>query len=119
MRPSEQRKSIDAAVVELAEMTHLLDELVELARGDAQTSPHEAVRLDLVAQQAVLVAARRTEREFQFVHEPTIVSGAPAARDLEPPRQRREVELAGRSDRGDRCGRRLQRSRSRRWHRAR
>jgi two-component system sensor histidine kinase MprB len=78
MQPSEQRMSIDAAVVELAEMTHLIDELVELARGDAQASPHEAVRLDLVAEQAVTVAARRTDREFRFEHEPTIVSGAPA-----------------------------------------
>lgn len=78
MRASEQRNSIDAAVVELAEMTHLIDELVELARGDSQTSPHEAVRLDLVARQAVLVAGRRTDREFHFEHEPTVVSGTPA-----------------------------------------
>jgi two-component system, OmpR family, sensor histidine kinase MprB len=78
MSQSEQRQSIEAAVVELAEMTHLIDELVELARGDAQASPHEAVRLDEVAGEAVLVAARRTEREFRFEHEPTVVSGAPA-----------------------------------------
>jgi two-component system sensor histidine kinase MprB len=77
MPPSEQRKSVDAAVVELAEMTHLIDELVELARGDAQVSEHEPVRLDLVAQQAVLVAGRRTGRDFRFEHEPTTVSGAP------------------------------------------
>lgn len=76
MPPSEQRKSVDAAVVELAEMTHLIDELVELARGDAQASEHERVRLDLVAQQAVLVAGRRTGRDFRFEHEPTTVSGA-------------------------------------------
>jgi two-component system sensor histidine kinase MprB len=78
MSQSEQRKSIDAAVVELAEMTHLIDELVELARGDAQASPHGTVRLDDVARQAVDVAGRRTGREFRFEHEPTVVSGAPA-----------------------------------------
>jgi two-component system sensor histidine kinase MprB len=78
MQPSEQRKSIDAAVVELAEMTHLIDELVELARGDAQTSLHEPVRLDLLVEQAVLVAGRRTGREFRLDAEPTTVSGAPA-----------------------------------------
>jgi two-component system sensor histidine kinase MprB len=78
MSQSEQRQSIDAAVVELTEMTHLTDELVELARGDAQASPHEAVRLDLVVRQAVDVAARRTGREFRFESEPTVVSGAPA-----------------------------------------
>jgi two-component system sensor histidine kinase MprB len=78
MPPGEQRKSIDAAVVELAEMTHLIDELVELARGDAQASQHEAVRLDVVAKQAVIVAGRRTGREFRFEAEPTVISGAPA-----------------------------------------
>jgi two-component system sensor histidine kinase MprB len=77
MRPSEQLKSIDAAVVELAEMTHLIDELVELARGDMQSSPHEDVRLDLVVRQAVLVAARRTDRTFNTDTEPTVVSGSP------------------------------------------
>jgi two-component system sensor histidine kinase MprB len=76
--PSEQRTSIDAAVVELAEMTHLIDELVELARGDAQASQHEPVRLDDIAQQAVEIASRRTGREFLFDREPTTVSGAPA-----------------------------------------
>jgi two-component system sensor histidine kinase MprB len=78
MPQSEQRQSIDAAVVELAEMTHLIDELVELARGDAQASVHEPVRLDDIAREAVHVAARRTDREFQFEAEPTVVSGAPA-----------------------------------------
>jgi two-component system sensor histidine kinase MprB len=79
MAQGEQRQSIDAAVDELAEMTHLIDELVELARGDAQaTSPHQAVRLDLIAEQALEVAARRTGREFHFDREPTVVQGAPA-----------------------------------------
>jgi two-component system sensor histidine kinase MprB len=78
MSPTDQRTSIDAAVVELAEMTHLIDELVELARGDAQASLHQPVRLDEVAKQAIDVAARRTDREFRFEHEPTTVSGAPA-----------------------------------------
>jgi two-component system sensor histidine kinase MprB len=78
MSPTDQRTSIDAAVVELAEMTHLIDELVELARGDAQASLHQPVRLDEVAKQAIDVAARRTDREFRFEHEPTTVSGASA-----------------------------------------
>jgi two-component system sensor histidine kinase MprB len=78
MPQSEQRQSIDAAVVELAEMTHLIDELVELARGDAQASVHEPVRLDDIAREAVQVAARRTDRQFQFEAEPTVVSGSPA-----------------------------------------
>jgi two-component system sensor histidine kinase MprB len=78
MPERDRRQSIDAAVVELAEMTHLIDELVELARGDAQASQHETVRLDELAEQAVAVAARRTDRDFRFEHEPTVVRGAPA-----------------------------------------
>jgi two-component system sensor histidine kinase MprB len=78
MPRTEQRRSIDAAVRELGEMTQLIEELVELARGDAQTSPHEAVRLDLLAREAVSVAARRSHRDFLVETEPTVVSGAPA-----------------------------------------
>jgi two-component system sensor histidine kinase MprB len=64
-------------VWELAEPTNLIDAIVELSRGDAQTSPHEPVRLDLVVRQAVLVASRRTDRKFHVADEPTVVSGAP------------------------------------------
>jgi two-component system sensor histidine kinase MprB len=78
MPRTEQRRSIDAAVRELGEMTQLIEELVELARGDAQTSPHEAVRLDLLAREAVSVAARRSHRDFLVETEPTVVSGSPA-----------------------------------------
>jgi two-component system sensor histidine kinase MprB len=78
MPRTEQRRSIDAAVQELGEMTQLIEGLVELARGDARTSPHEAVRLDLVAREAVTVAARRSHRDFRVDTEPTVVSGAPA-----------------------------------------
>jgi two-component system sensor histidine kinase MprB len=78
MPPAEQRRSIDAAVRELGEMTQLIEELVELARGDAQTSPHDAVRLDVIAREAVTVAARRSHRDFRVDTEPTVVNGAAA-----------------------------------------
>jgi two-component system, OmpR family, sensor histidine kinase MprB len=78
MAPTEQRRSIDAAVGELGEMTHLIDELVELARGDVQESKHEPVRLDLLAREATVVAARRSQRDFRVVTDVTLVSGSPA-----------------------------------------
>jgi two-component system sensor histidine kinase MprB len=78
MPRTEQRRSIDAAVEELGEMTHLIDELVELARGDVQASKHEPVRLDLLAREAAAVASRRSQRDFRVVTEVTLVSGAPA-----------------------------------------
>jgi two-component system, OmpR family, sensor histidine kinase MprB len=78
MPHAEQRRSIDAAVGELGEMTHLIDELVELARGDVQESKHEPVRLDLLAREATVIAARRSQRDFRVVTEVTLVSGSPA-----------------------------------------
>ncbi|MFL5953220.1 MAG: sensor histidine kinase [Gaiellaceae bacterium] len=78
MPGAEQRRSIEAAVLELGEMTRLIEELVELARGDAQISQHEPVRLDEVVRAAVAVASRRSGREFRVVTEPTVVNGAPA-----------------------------------------
>ncbi len=75
MSRGEQAHSIDAAVAELGEMTRLIEELVELARGDAQSSSHEPVRLDVVARAAVAVAARRSNREFRVEAQPTVVSG--------------------------------------------
>ncbi|MDP9284164.1 MAG: HAMP domain-containing histidine kinase [Actinomycetota bacterium] len=77
MSRGEQRRSIEAAVVELTEMTHLIDDLVELARGDMQVSEREDVRLDVVAQEVVTLAARRTGREFRLELEATLVRGAP------------------------------------------
>jgi two-component system sensor histidine kinase MprB len=70
-----RERSIDAAVVELEEMTRLIDDLVELARGDVQPSAYEDVRLDAVVQEAVELARRRSGRVFQLTAEPTLVRG--------------------------------------------
>ncbi|HEY3922084.1 MAG TPA: HAMP domain-containing sensor histidine kinase [Gaiellaceae bacterium] len=64
------------AIDELAEMTRLIDELVELARGDAQAFEFSPTRLDLVAKDAVASAARRSGAQIQLDTSPTIVSGS-------------------------------------------
>jgi two-component system sensor histidine kinase MprB len=78
--PAAQRHRILAeAIDELKEMTHLIEELVDLARGDAQILETHPTRLDLIVEEAVAAAARRSGRYFQTELEPTIVDGAPAA----------------------------------------
>jgi two-component system, OmpR family, sensor histidine kinase MprB len=51
--PEERRRLLDDVVEQIGEMTTLIAELIELARGDQLPSEPEDVRLDLVAQEAV------------------------------------------------------------------
>ncbi|MFL5930673.1 MAG: histidine kinase dimerization/phospho-acceptor domain-containing protein, partial [Gaiellaceae bacterium] len=57
--PHERRKLLDDVVEQIGEMTALISELIELARGDTHPSEPEDVRLDLVAADAV----ERTRRD--------------------------------------------------------
>ncbi len=78
--PTEERAQLLADVVaQLSEMTELIGELTELARGEEQQTALEDVRLDLVAEEAI----RRTARNHPDVPidaelAPTIVVGTPA-----------------------------------------
>jgi two-component system, OmpR family, sensor histidine kinase MprB len=77
---ADERKRILAdALVELREMTHLIEELVELARGDVRPPARQQTRLDHLAEEAVANAARRTPAVFRTHLEPTLVDAAPAA----------------------------------------
>jgi two-component system sensor histidine kinase MprB len=60
-------------------MTHLIDELVELAHGDAQALTTEPTRFDLITEEAVAAAARRSGLEIRLEATPTVVDAAPAA----------------------------------------
>jgi two-component system sensor histidine kinase MprB len=66
-------------ITELREMTHLTEELVDLARGEAHAIDKERMRLDLVVEEVVAVAARRSGRRFETRYEPTVVDGSPVA----------------------------------------
>ncbi len=78
--PAEERKQLLADVVaQLAEMTELIGELTELARGEEQQTAVEDVRLDLVTEEAI----RRTTRNHPEIRidaelAPTTAVGAPA-----------------------------------------
>ena len=78
--PDERAQLLRDVVDQLGEMTALIGELTELARGEEQASQLEEVRLDLVAEDAI----RRTARnhpEVSIVAElaPTSVVGTPAS----------------------------------------
>jgi two-component system, OmpR family, sensor histidine kinase MprB len=75
----ERRRIVADALVELREMTRLIEELVELARGDVQTPAKQQTRLDHLAEDAVASAARRTPAVFRTHIEPTVVDAAPDA----------------------------------------
>jgi two-component system sensor histidine kinase MprB len=80
---SEEREHLLSDVVEqLVEMTALIGELTELARGEEQHAAREDVRLDLIATEAI----RRTNRNHPEVAilselEPTLLVGDPATLD--------------------------------------
>lgn len=77
---ADERKAIVAdALVELREMTRLIEELVELARGDVQPPAKQQTRLDHLAEEAVANAARRSPAVFQTQIEPTVIDAAPDA----------------------------------------
>jgi two-component system sensor histidine kinase MprB len=75
----ERRRIVAEALIELREMTHLIEELVELARGDVHVPRKELTRLDHLAEEAVATAARRSQTTFRTDLDPTLVEAAPAA----------------------------------------
>jgi two-component system sensor histidine kinase MprB len=71
-----RQRILGEAIGELKEMTQLIDELVELARGDAQAFTMSPTRLDLVTEDAVAVTSRRAGVEIRLQSTPTVVTGA-------------------------------------------
>ena len=79
LAPGERRKLLTDVVDQLGEMTTLIAELIELARGQQHPAEPEDVRLDLVAADAVERARRdRPGVEFTLDAEETLVHGVPS-----------------------------------------
>jgi two-component system sensor histidine kinase MprB len=73
---------IDEVVSQLEELTVLVADLVELARGKEETEAMEEVRLDLLVSDAVERAQRRSpQTHFVARVEPSLVTGVPARLD--------------------------------------
>jgi two-component system sensor histidine kinase MprB len=77
--PDDDRRLIAGEVVEQAEeLTALIGDLIDLARGDAPDPAVEDVRLDALADESVQRARRHAPGlEFQLTTEPCVVEGAP------------------------------------------
>jgi two-component system sensor histidine kinase MprB len=79
LEPGTRRRILGEAVDELKEMTQLIDELVDLARGDAQAFELSPTRLDLVTEDVRAVTARRSGVEIRVDSKPSTVAGSPDA----------------------------------------
>jgi two-component system sensor histidine kinase MprB len=78
MAPEEREALLRDVMEQLTEMTALISELVELARGDLQPDEPEDVRLDLVTADAIARAERnRPGVSIKPELEETTVNGAP------------------------------------------
>jgi two-component system sensor histidine kinase MprB len=72
---SEQRSLREDIIAELDQLTALVADVVELARGSDDRGPVEDVRLDEVVGAAVQNARRRGETRFELELEQSVVSG--------------------------------------------
>jgi two-component system sensor histidine kinase MprB len=78
--PGEREQLIHDVVAQLEEMTELIGELTELARGEEQSEPLEDVRLDLVAEEAIKRATRNhPETPIEAELTPWTMVGQPAS----------------------------------------
>ena len=80
--PGERERLLSDVVEQLGEMTNLISELIELARGEEPPKELEHVRLDLVAAEAVERTRRnRPGVSFKTDFEESLVHGVPATLD--------------------------------------
>jgi two-component system sensor histidine kinase MprB len=80
--PGERERLLSDVVEQLGEMTNLISELIELARGEEPQKELEDVRLDLVAAEAVERTRRnRPGVSFKTDFEESLVHGVPATLD--------------------------------------
>jgi two-component system sensor histidine kinase MprB len=78
---SERARMIDAARAQLAELTVLVGDLVDLSKTGVEVCELEDVRLDLAVAAAVERARARTPARFLVHAEPCLVRAAPARLD--------------------------------------
>ena len=77
--PEEERQGLQEAIVaELDELTQLVSDVLELARGTTPTEHTESLELDVIVREAVARAQRRApQMEFHLELEPTVVINSP------------------------------------------
>jgi two-component system, OmpR family, sensor histidine kinase MprB len=75
LAPDEQQRLRADIIDELDELTTLVGDVVELARGSRAPSERGEVRLDELAEEAVARTRRRGELRFELDLQPTVVRG--------------------------------------------
>jgi two-component system sensor histidine kinase MprB len=77
--PAEDREGLQNAIIaELDELTQLVADVLELARGSAATEHTEPIELDVVVREAIERAQRRAPQlEFDVDLQPTMIVNAP------------------------------------------
>jgi two-component system sensor histidine kinase MprB len=77
--PPEERAELQEAIVaELDELTQLVADVLDLARGASPSDHIEAIELDVLVHEAITRARRRAPQlEFEAELEPTVISNAP------------------------------------------
>ncbi len=79
MDPVEQRGLLDDVVEQIEELTLLINDLIELARGEEPHADLEELRLDVLVADAVERARRRApQTRFDLQLEPTVLAGVAA-----------------------------------------
>jgi two-component system sensor histidine kinase MprB len=77
--PEESRRLLGDVVEQIEELTLLMNDLIDLARGEEPRADAEELRLDLLVEEVVERARRRAPATPLQLHlQPTIVTGVPA-----------------------------------------
>ncbi len=108
MDPAEQRGLLSDVVEQIEELTLVINDLIDLARGEEPRADNEELRLDLLVEEVVQRGRRHAPATPLIVElEPTIVTGVPArleravsnlidnAVKYSPPEEPVEIKLAG------------------------
>ncbi|HEY2630797.1 MAG TPA: HAMP domain-containing sensor histidine kinase [Solirubrobacteraceae bacterium] len=78
MAPTERERMLDDVVEQIEELTLLMNDLIELARGEQPQTGSEDVRLDLVVEEAIERARRHSpDTPFQVKLDRVVLTGAP------------------------------------------
>jgi two-component system sensor histidine kinase MprB len=77
--PAQEREDLQEAIVaELDELTQLVSDVLELARGSAPSEHTESLELDVIVRDAVARAQRRApQMDFRLDLEPTMIINSP------------------------------------------
>jgi two-component system sensor histidine kinase MprB len=79
MGVEERQRMLDDVVEQIEELTLLMNDLIELGRGEQPRAGAEDVRLDLVVEEAIERARRHSpETPFHVELDPVVLTGAPA-----------------------------------------